>query len=56
MEITEHITTVGQEAKLFAEAAEQGGLDADATLAGVDGWIAKAAPDFQRIFEPVRFF
>ena len=29
MEITEHITAVGQEAKLFAEAAEQGGLDAD---------------------------
>jgi uncharacterized protein (TIGR03083 family) len=29
MEITEHITTVGQEANLFAEAAEQGGLDAD---------------------------
>jgi len=27
MEITEHITAVGQEAKLFAQAAEQGGLD-----------------------------
>ena len=29
MEIAEHITVVGQEAKLFAEAARQGGLEAD---------------------------
>ncbi|MDJ0962397.1 MAG: maleylpyruvate isomerase family mycothiol-dependent enzyme, partial [Acidimicrobiia bacterium] len=29
MEIAEHITIVGQEAKLLAEAAERGGLDAD---------------------------
>jgi uncharacterized protein (TIGR03083 family) len=29
MEITEHIMAVGQEAKLFARAAEQGGLDLD---------------------------
>ena len=29
MEIAEHITLVGQEAKLLAEAAERGGLDAD---------------------------
>jgi uncharacterized protein (TIGR03083 family) len=29
MEIGEHITAIGQEAKLLAEAAEQGGLDAD---------------------------
>lgn len=29
MEISQHITTVGQEAKLLAEAAEQSGLEAD---------------------------
>ncbi len=29
MEISEHITAVGQEAKLLAEAARQGGLEAD---------------------------
>ena len=29
MEITEHITAVGQEAKLLAEAANQGGLDVE---------------------------
>ena len=29
MEVAEHITIVGQEAKLFAEAAEQGGLDVE---------------------------
>lgn len=36
MEITEHITAVGQEAKLFAEAAEQGGLDVD--IPTCPGW------------------
>ncbi len=36
MEITEHITAVGQEAKLFAEAAEQGGLDAE--VPSCPGW------------------
>ncbi|MCH7670064.1 MAG: hypothetical protein IIC71_12835 [Acidobacteria bacterium] len=29
MEIAQHIAVVGQEAKLFAQAAEHGGLDAD---------------------------
>lgn len=33
-----------------------GGVGADATLAGLDEWIAEAAPEFQRIFEPVRLF
>jgi uncharacterized protein (TIGR03083 family) len=36
VEITEHITAVGQEAKLFAEAAEQGGLDAE--VPSCPGW------------------
>jgi uncharacterized protein (TIGR03083 family) len=36
MEITEHITAVGQEAKLFAEAAEQGGLDVE--VPSCPGW------------------
>lgn len=36
MEITEHITIVGQEAKLFAEAAEQGGLDLE--IPSCPGW------------------
>ncbi|MFV1971998.1 MAG: maleylpyruvate isomerase family mycothiol-dependent enzyme [Acidimicrobiia bacterium] len=36
MEITEHITAVGQEAELFAKAAREGGLEAD--IAGCPGW------------------
>lgn len=36
MEIAEHITAVGQEAKLFAEAANQGGLDVE--ISGCPGW------------------
>ena len=36
MEIAQHITAVGQEAKLFAEAAEQSGLDVD--IATCPGW------------------
>jgi len=36
MEIAEHITAVGQEAKLFAEAAEQGGLDV--AISTCPGW------------------
>jgi len=36
MEITEHITAVGREAKLLARAAEHGGLDAD--VPSCPGW------------------
>ncbi|HDL42120.1 MAG TPA: maleylpyruvate isomerase family mycothiol-dependent enzyme [Actinobacteria bacterium] len=36
MEIAEHITAVGQEASLFAEAARAGGLDVE--IAGCPGW------------------
>ncbi len=36
VEVTEHITAVGQEAALFAEAARQGGLEAD--IDGCPGW------------------
>ena len=36
MEIAQHITAVGQEAKLFAQAAEHGGLDAD--ISTCPGW------------------
>jgi uncharacterized protein (TIGR03083 family) len=36
MEITEHITAVGQEAKLLAEAATQGGLDVE--IPTCPGW------------------
>jgi uncharacterized protein (TIGR03083 family) len=36
VKIAEHITAVGQEAKLFAEAAEQGGLDVD--IPTCPGW------------------
>jgi uncharacterized protein (TIGR03083 family) len=36
MEIAEHITAVGQEAKLLAQAAEQGGLDVD--IPTCPGW------------------
>lgn len=36
MEIAEHIAIVGQEAKLLAEAAEQGGLDTE--VPGCPGW------------------
>ena len=39
MEITEHITAVGQEAKLFAQAAEQGGFDVD--IATCPGWTMR---------------
>lgn len=39
MEIAEHITAVGQEAKLFAEAAEQVGLDADVPTC--PGWTMR---------------
>ena len=36
MEIAEHITVVGREAELFAEAAREGGLEPD--IAGCPGW------------------
>ncbi len=36
MEISEHITVVAHEAKLFAQAAEEGGLDVD--IATCPGW------------------
>lgn len=36
METAEHITVIGQEAKLFAEAAEQGGFDA--SIETCPGW------------------
>ena len=36
MEISQHITAVGQEAKLFAQAAGQGGLDVD--ISTCPGW------------------
>lgn len=39
MEIAEHITIVGQEAKLFAQAAEQGGLEVD--IVGCPGWTMR---------------
>ncbi|MEX0797457.1 MAG: maleylpyruvate isomerase family mycothiol-dependent enzyme [Acidimicrobiia bacterium] len=40
MEIAEHITAVGQEAKLFAEAARQGGLEAE--IDTCPGWNMRA--------------
>ncbi len=39
MEIAEHITAVRQEAKLFAEAANQGGLEAD--IDTCPGWTMR---------------
>ncbi len=39
MEIAEHITAVGREARLFAEAARAGGLEAD--IAGCPGWTMR---------------
>lgn len=39
MEIAEHITIVGQEAKLFAEAAERGGLEVD--IETCPGWTMR---------------